>query len=120
MREIGRLRELTFRKVGEGTGLKRDLDRYDAWYSHIVLWDCAAMEIVGAYCLVETQKIIAQHGIDGLYSNTLFVFSSAAQAMLSQSVDLGRSFVIPRHWGSSSLDYLWQIGRATCRERGCR
>src|SRR3546814_14519360 len=68
MREIGRLRELTFRKVGEGTGLKRDLDRYDAWYSHIVLWDCAAMEIVGAYRLGETQKIIAQHGIHGLRS----------------------------------------------------
>src|SRR3546814_568094 len=81
---------------------------YDAWYSHIVLWDCAAMEIVGAYRLGETQKIIAQHGIDGLYSNTLFVFTSAAQAMLAQSVELGRSFVHPRHWGSRSLDYLWQ------------
>src|SRR3546814_2947508 len=56
MREIGRLRELTFRKVGEGTGLKRDLDRYDAWYSHIVLWDCAAMEIVGAYRLGERSE----------------------------------------------------------------
>src|SRR3546814_5915719 len=104
MREIGRLRELTFRKVGEGTGLKRDLDRYDAWYSHIVLWDCAAMEIVGAYRLGETQKNIAQHGIDGLYSNTLFVFTRAAQDMLEQSVELGRSFVHPRDWGSRSLE----------------
>src|SRR3546814_20511238 len=108
MREIGRLRELTFRKVGEGTGLKRDLDRYDAWYSHIVLWDCAAMEIVGAYRLGETHTITAHHGIDALYSNTPFVFTSAAQAMLAHSVELGSSFVLPRHLGSRSLDYLWQ------------
>lgn len=108
MREIGRLRELSFRKVGEGTGLKRDLDRYDAWYRHIVLWDAQAMEIIGAYRLGETQEIIAQHGIDGLYSNSLFAFTDDAQAMLAQSVELGRSFVHPRHWGSRSLDYLWQ------------
>lgn len=108
MREIGRLRELTFRKVGEGTGLKRDLDRYDAWYSHIVLWDATAMEIVGAYRLAETQRVVAQHGIDGLYSNSLFAFTSDAQALLAQSVELGRSFVHPRYWGSRSLDYLWQ------------
>src|SRR3546814_13752355 len=91
MREIGRLRELTFRKVGEGTGLKRDLDRYDAWYSHIVLWDCAAMEIVGAYRLGETQKIIAQHGIDGLYSNTLFVFRSEERRVGKEGVSTCRS-----------------------------
>ena len=108
MREIGRLRELTFRKVGEGTGLKRDLDRYDAWYSHIVLWDAPAMEIVGAYRLGECKRIIDQRGLDGLYSNSLFEFTTDAQAMLAHSVELGRSFVHPRHWGSRSLDYLWQ------------
>ncbi|MDP1696411.1 MAG: lysophospholipid acyltransferase family protein [Xanthomonadaceae bacterium] len=108
MREIGRLRELTFRKVGEGTGLKRDLDRYDAWYSHIVLWDALTMEIVGAYRLGESKTIINHHGLDGLYSNSLFEFTTDAQAMLAQSVELGRSFVHPRHWGSRSLDYLWQ------------
>lgn len=108
MREIGRLRELTFRKVGEGTGLKRDLDRYDHWYSHIVLWDALAMEIVGAYRLGVGKTIIAQHGIDGLYSSSLFEYTCAAQDMLAQSVELGRSFVHPRYWGSRSLDYLWQ------------
>lgn len=108
LREIGRLRELAFRKVGEGTGLKRDLDRYDAWYSHIVLWDAPAMEIVGAYRLAECKRIIAQRGLDGLYSDSLFEYSTDAQAMLAQSVELGRSFVHPRHWGSRSLDYLWQ------------
>jgi putative hemolysin len=108
MREIGRLRELAFRKVGEGTGHKRDLDRYDAWYQHIVLWDASAMEIVGAYRLGVCKTIINQRGLDGLYSNSLFEYRTQAPAMLEQSVELGRSFVHPRHWGSRSLDYLWQ------------
>jgi len=108
MREIGRLRELTFRKVGEGTGLKRDLDRYDAWYSHIVLWDDQTLEIVGAYRLGEAEKIIERFGIEGLYSSSLFEFAPAARAILREAVELGRSFVHPRYWGSRSLDYLWQ------------
>lgn len=108
MREIGRLRELTFRKVGEGTGLKRDLDQYDAWYSHIVLWDDEALEIVGAYRLGEAEKIIERFGVEGLYSSSLFEFAPASRDILHQGVELGRSFVHPRHWGSRSLDYLWQ------------
>lgn len=108
MREIGRLRELTFRKVGEGTGLKRDLDPYDAWYSHIVLWDDQALEIVGAYRMGEAAPIIERFGIEGLYSSSLFEFAPAARDILREAVELGRSFVHPRHWGSRSLDYLWQ------------
>ena len=49
MREIGRLRELTFRKVGEGTNARRDLDAYDQHYEHLVLWDPQALRIVGSY-----------------------------------------------------------------------
>jgi len=108
MREIGRLRELAFRRVGEGTGLKRDLDRFDAHYRHIVLWDEAALEIVGAYRLAEVGPLLQRHGIDGLYSSSLFEFSAAAHDGLAESVELGRSFVQPRYWGSRSLDYLWQ------------
>lgn len=108
LREIGRLRELAFRRVGEGTGLKRDLDRWDAWYRHIVLWDENALEIVGAYRLGEAGRLLPERGLDGLYSASLFDYAPAAQPFLAEAVELGRSFVHPRHWGSRSLDYLWQ------------
>lgn len=108
LREIGRLRELTFRKVGEGTGLKRDLDRFDAHYRHIVLWDEQALAIVGAYRLGEGRAILDSMGFAGLYSASLFEFSGDAREILAQGVELGRSFVHPDFWGSRSLDYLWQ------------
>jgi putative hemolysin len=108
LREIGRLRELTFRKVGEGTGLKRDLDRFDQHYRHIVLWDEQALAIVGAYRLGEGKMILDRLGFPGLYSATLFDFSPAARELIAQGVELGRSFVHPAYWGSRSLDYLWQ------------
>ncbi|MCG6118617.1 MAG: lysophospholipid acyltransferase family protein [Aquimonas sp.] len=108
LKEIGRLRELAFRKVGEGTGLKRDLDAYDAHYRHIVLWDEAELEIAGAYRLAEVGRLIEQRGLQGLYSASLFDYAPAAQGFLRESIELGRSFVQPRYWGSRSLDYLWQ------------
>ncbi|HRQ66076.1 MAG TPA: GNAT family N-acyltransferase [Xanthomonadaceae bacterium] len=108
LREIGRLRELTFRKVGEGTGLKRDLDRFDYHYRHIVLWDDKALAIVGAYRLGEGRSILDSMGFQGLYSATLFDFAPEARELLVQGVELGRSFVHPDYWGSRSLDYLWQ------------
>jgi len=108
LKEIGRLRELAFRKVGEGTGLKRDLDRFDAHYRHIVLWDEAQLEIVGAYRMGEVGQILQSQGPAGLYSAELFDYAPGAQAFLKESVELGRSFVQPRYWGSRSLDYLWQ------------
>lgn len=108
LREIGRLRELAFRRVGEGTGASRDLDRFDGHYRHIVLWDEPALEIVGAYRLAEASRVIADRGIGGLYTASLFDFAPAARPFLEQGVELGRSFVHPRHWGTRSLDYLWQ------------
>lgn len=117
LREIGRLRELSFRKVGEGTGLKRDLDRYDPWYRHIVLWDEQALEIAGAYRLGEAWRIVPERGLEGLYSASLFEFSPAAREVLAAGLELGRSFVHPRHWGSRSLDYLWQGIGAYLRTR---
>jgi putative hemolysin len=108
LREIGRLREVAFRRVGEGSGAKRDLDRYDAWYRHIVLWDEQAMDIVGAYRLGDGASILSTRGLGGLYSASLFDYAPASQGFLHESVELGRSFVQPRYWGSRSLDYLWQ------------
>ena len=107
MREIGRLRELTFRAVGEGTGRRLDFDRYDTWYEHIVLWDAVAFEVVGAYRLVRVDQVLAERGLSGLYTASLFDFDRALMPVLRQAVELGRSFVAPKHWGTRSLDWLW-------------
>jgi hypothetical protein len=105
--EVGRLRELTFRTVEEGTGGKIDIDKYDRYYRHIILWDDSDLEIVGAYRVGEGSRILRQLGLKGLYTTTLFDFSASLQNLLPQSLELGRSFVQPRYWGRRSLDYLW-------------
>lgn len=108
MKEIGRLRELSFRKVGEGSGQKRDLDRYDQHYRHLVLWDHDQLEIVGAYRIGETSNILANQGVEGLYTDTLFDLSQGFEDCATHALELGRSFVQPAYWGSRALDYLWQ------------
>jgi putative hemolysin len=117
LREIGRLRELAFRRVGEGTGARRDLDRYDTHYHHLVLWDEQALAIAGAYRLGEAGPILRERGFDGLYSASLFDYAPEAGAFLDNAVELGRSFVQPAYWGSRSLDYLWQGIGAFLRSR---
>ncbi len=117
MREIGRLRELAFRRVGEGTGNRRDLDRFDAHYRHIVLWDEETLAVVGAYRLGEGRRILREHGMAGLYSASLFDYAPAADEFLQDAVELGRSFIQPAYWGSRSLDYLWQGIGAFLRKR---
>ena len=107
LREIGRLRELSFRAVGEGTGNKRDTDKFDHYYYHLVLWDKDALEIVGAYRFCDTQKVISEQGMEGLYTNSLFAFDENMNGYFSQAIELGRSFVQPKYWGKRSLDYLW-------------
>lgn len=108
MREIGRLREYTFRMVDEGTGKKRDMDRYDRHYQHIVLWDDDALEVVGAYRIAECAKTVDEHGTGGLYMNELcFLHTNFKAYYLPHAIELGRSFVQPRYWGSNALDYLW-------------
>ena len=106
--EIGRLRELAFRKVGEGTGCKRDLDKFDQYYKHLVLWDSQNLEIAGAYRLGIGREILPKYGISGFYTSTLYKFEPNFEQYLSQGVELGRSFVNPEYWGKASLDYLWQ------------
>ena len=107
LREIGRLRELSFRAVGEGTGRRLDVDAYDGWYEHIVLWDPEALEIAGAYRVALGEQVLAERGVDGLYTASLFRYDCSALARLVQGVELGRSFVAPAYWNSRSLDYLW-------------
>jgi putative hemolysin len=108
LREIGRLRELTFRKVGEGTNTRRDVDSFDAHYEHLVLWDPKALRIVGSYRLGHGGHVIAQHGMSGLYTSSLFQYSPALESRLAQGLELGRSFIAPAYWRSRALDQLWQ------------
>ena len=117
LREIGRLREVAFRRVGEGTGARRDLDAFDAYYRHLVLWDEPALAIVGAYRLGEAGTILRERGLTGLYSASLFDYADHAHDFLPHAVELGRSFVQPAYWGSRSLDYLWQGIGAYLRTR---
>jgi putative hemolysin len=107
LKEIGRLREVAFRKVGEGANERRDLDKYDKYYKHIVLWDENDLEIVGSYRIGECREIIKSYGVEGLYNATLFEFSDKFIGMLPDSIELGRSFVQPKYWGTRALDYLW-------------
>ncbi|WP_323814243.1 lysophospholipid acyltransferase family protein [Cellvibrio sp. NN19] len=108
LREIGRLREQTFRLVGEGTGSRRDLDKYDHYYRHLVLWDEEKLCIAGAYRLGESHKLMKKRGAKSLYTAELFDFNSSLTPYLEQGLELGRSFVHPDYWGKASLDYLWQ------------
>lgn len=108
LREIGRLRELTFRKVGEGTGARRDLDAYDPHYEHLVLWDPKALRIVGSYRFGHGGRLIAERGMGGLYTSSLFNYSPALESRLAQGLELGRSFIAPAYWRSRALDQLWQ------------
>ncbi|HTC28969.1 lysophospholipid acyltransferase family protein [Dyella sp.] len=108
MREIGRLRELTFRKVGEGTNTRRDVDSFDAHYDHLVLWDPKALRIVGSYRIGHCGHVIAERGMSGLYTSSLFQYSPALESRLAQGLELGRSFIAPAYWRSRALDQLWQ------------
>ncbi|GAB5413599.1 MAG: lysophospholipid acyltransferase family protein [Congregibacter sp.] len=107
MREIGRLRELSFRAVGEGSGKPRDIDRFDRHYDQLVLWDDKDIEIVGAYRVVDAGAAIQQYGLDGLYSHSLFIYGPNTRLRLEQGLELGRSFVQPKYQTRHSLDYLW-------------
>jgi len=107
MKEIGRLREIAFRKVGEGTGERSDLDKYDQYYRHLVLWDEEALEIVGAYRIGEVARYMKEDNQNRIYSAELFSYSCDMEPYFEQGIELGRSFVQPKYWGMRSLDYLW-------------
>lgn len=107
--EIGRLRELTFRAVGEGSGLDRDLDRHDADYRHLFLWDRKNRRVVGAYRLGLTDELVAKRGVDGLYTSTLFEFAPAFLDHVTPGIELGRAFIVEQAQRSYlPLDLLWR------------
>ena len=117
LQELGRLRELTFRQIGEGTGRPVDLDRFDLYYTHLFLWNKEKQEVVGAYRLGDVNAIVQRYGENGLYTNTLFHYRSAFLQQINNALELGRSFVRPeyqRHY--SSLFLLWKgIGHFVAR-----
>ncbi|HYT68727.1 MAG TPA: lysophospholipid acyltransferase family protein [Vicinamibacterales bacterium] len=109
LQEIGRLRELTFRAVGEGTGNALDFDRFDEHYEHLFVWNRDRHEVVGAYRIGATDRIVAAHGIDGLYTSTLFRFDERLLGRMGPALELGRSFVRAEYQRSySALLLLWR------------
>ncbi len=107
--EIGRLRELTFRGHGEGTGHPIDLDRFDAHYLHLFMWNRAQQEIVGAYRIGTCDEILHEHGVAGLYTSTLFHYRRRLFTEVGPALELGRSFVRPEYQKSfAPLLLLWQ------------
>jgi putative hemolysin len=91
--EIGRLREVTFREVGEGTNKSIDLDEYDLYYYHLFIWDTEKNSLVGAYRIGKGKEIIEIYGVKGFYINSLFRIKRKFAPRLSESLELGRSFV---------------------------
>lgn len=118
LQEIGRLREIAFRDAGEGTGREIDLDIFDRTYTHLLVWDRRAAELVGAYRLAPTERILPAFGPRGLYTNTLFAYGSEFLERLGPAVELGRSFVRPEYQRScQALLLLWRgIARLLARE----
>lgn len=108
MREVARLRELSFRAVGEGCGRTRDMDRYDMVYEHMLLWDEGDMEIVGAYrWYAAADSCGGGNDSNELYTSGLFSFEQDFNPVIRSGLELGRSFIQPRYWGTRGLDYLW-------------
>ncbi|MEW7289178.1 GNAT family N-acyltransferase [Aquimarina sp. 2304DJ70-9] len=97
LNEIGRLREITFREIGEGTNNSIDLDEFDDYYHHMFLWDIGAKKIAGAYRMGMGSKIYSDFGIDGFYLQDLFRFEPELHKMMSQSIEMGRAFIIKEY-----------------------
>ena len=113
LQEICRLREVSFRQVGEGTGKERDRDRFDEHYLHLFVWNESKREIVGAYRFCQTDDIRRRLGRNGLYTATLFRYPDELLDAMGPSLELGRSFVRPEYQTCfAPLLTLWKgIGR---------
>jgi hypothetical protein len=94
LREIGRLREITFREVGEGTNEAIDLDAFDTYYHHMFLWDNDKNVLAGAYRMGLGSQIFKRFGIDGFYLQDLFRFEPELHKMMSASIEMGRAFIV--------------------------
>ncbi|MCP9198982.1 lysophospholipid acyltransferase family protein [Gramella sp. GC03-9] len=117
LNEIGRLREITFREVGEGTNKSVDLDAFDEYYHHLFLWDSEAEKIAGAYRMGMGNEIFANHGIDGFYLQDLFRFEPELHKMMSQSIEMGRAFIIKEYQQKPMPLFLLWKGIVHCTLR---
>ena len=117
LREIGRLREITFRQVGEGTGKSADLDFFDDHYRHLFLWNNEKKELVGAYRLGLVDRIIDKFGPGGLYTHQLFRFRPGFTDRIENAIEFGRSFIRSEYQRKfNSLMLLWKgIGQFVAR-----
>jgi putative hemolysin len=123
LQELGRLRELTFRAVGEGTGRSADIDVFDDYYEHLFIWNTETREIVGAYRIGRTDVISRRFGKRGLYTSTLFDYNELFIKLLGPALELGRSFVRVEYQKSfASLMLLWKgiAEYVSRRPRYCR
>ncbi|MDA1047788.1 MAG: GNAT family N-acetyltransferase [Verrucomicrobia bacterium] len=121
MREIGILRELTFRDIGEGTGKNIDMDSFDEYYHQLFAWDENARKIVGGYRLAVTDEVLREKGRQGLYVSSLFSLRKSFYKAMGPAVELGRSFIRPEYQRKLSLlGLLWRgIGEFLNRRPGC-
>ncbi|GAB1623956.1 GNAT family N-acetyltransferase [Agarivorans albus] len=109
MDEIALAREVTFRAAGEGTGKHLDSDQFDPHYLHLFVWDNDAHCLVGGYRLGHANEIVEQHGINALYSRSLYDFDQAYLKRMGDCLEMGRSFVVPKYQRHPrALDLLWQ------------
>ncbi len=107
--EIGRLRERTFREVGEGTGKSIDTDEFDQYYLHMFMWDKTQKCIVGAYRIGRTDKIMEALGVQGLYASTLFKIQDEFVHRINPALEMGRSFIVSEYQKKrSTLAILWR------------
>lgn len=97
LHELGRLREITFRAVGEGTNQSLDLDKYDKYYHHMFLWDNDAQRIAGAYRMGLGSHIYKKYGVEGFYNSELFKFEPELNTFMSETIEMGRAFIISEY-----------------------
>lgn len=109
LKEIGRLREITFRDVGEGTNNSIDIDEYDLYFNHLFIWDAKEKKIVGSYRVGKGADIINQYGKTGFYIQSLFKINKGFIPVLKQSLELGRSFIVKEYQQKPTpLFMLWK------------
>ena len=107
--ELGRLREITFRQIDEGSGKSLDLDEFDLYYHHLIIWDNKNKKIVGAYRIGKGDEILDRFGVSGFYTSTLFKFKPGFEPILRRGLELGRSFIVPEYQRKPlSLFLLWK------------
>ncbi len=109
MKEIGRLREITYREIGEGTNNSIDIDEYDEYYEQLFIWDDENKKIVGGYRVGKGKDILGLYGIKGFYINTLFRINNQFLPILNETIELGRSFIVKEYQRKTiSLFLLWK------------